>query len=156
MPEVQYSRSGPWREQWPMSRIVRYCFIFASGALAGHVLLTLPTEYQATSRQQAIARNGRFALDKQELDNTVREAIRTELERIERRKKELDNTVREAIRGEFERIQRGIFASESSSEASADPARTSANESNRYLAQGKNGVQDTLRHLNAPTTSESK
>ncbi len=133
MPDVNYSPSGPWRARWPLSRITRYCLIFVFGAFAGHGLLALSTERQATSDQQAIASIGRRSLDKQELDNTVREAIRAELQRIERRKQELNKTVREAIRAEFGRIERRILALETCIEGSTDPARTPVHESSRYL-----------------------
>lgn len=133
MPDRDYLRPGPWRGRWPLSRIVRYCFIFVLGALAGHGLLALSTQHQATSRQQAIASTGRHALDKQELDNTVREAIRAELQTIEHRKQELNKTVREAIRAEFETIERRILALETRIEPSTDPARTPVHESSRHL-----------------------
>lgn len=111
MPDPYYSRSGPWRARWSLSRIARYCFIFALGMLAGRGFLGRSTEHQATSRQQAIASIG-HALDKQKLNKTVREAVRVEFERIERR----------------------ILVLETRIEASTDPARTRVHESSRYLA----------------------
>ncbi len=134
MVDGDYLRPGPWRGRWPLSRIARYCFIFVMGAFAGHGLLALFTEHQATWRQQGNASIERDALDKQELDSTVREAIRAEFQRIERRKQELNKTVREAIRAEFETVERRILALETRTETSADPADTPVHESSRYLA----------------------
>ncbi len=131
MPDQYYSRSGPWGARWSLSRIARYCSIFVLGALTGRGSLIRSPEHQVTSNQEAIASTG-HALDKQELDETVREAIRAE----------------------FEAFEHHILALETRIEASTDPAHIPFHESSRYLAHADQPPESPPSAVGGSSSSE--